>query len=149
MGNVKSKSLNTCAVNLKIRENTLIIRFAADLLTYSMEQSPSWEANRLSASPKIPCILWNPKVHYCLCKCLLPVPILSQIDPVHAPTSHFLQTHRNIILPSTPGSYEWSLSLVSPPKPCINLSPIRSACPRISFSSIWSPGQYGVRSADH
>jgi hypothetical protein len=28
-----------------------------------MEQSP-WEANRSSASQEIPCILWNPKVHY-------------------------------------------------------------------------------------
>jgi len=34
------------------------------LLTYSMEQSASWEANRFSASQEIPFILWNPKVHY-------------------------------------------------------------------------------------
>jgi hypothetical protein len=29
-----------------------------------MEQSPSWEANRLSASQEISRVLWNPKVHY-------------------------------------------------------------------------------------
>ena len=29
------------------------------LLTYSMKQSPSWEANRFSASQEIPPILWN------------------------------------------------------------------------------------------
>jgi hypothetical protein len=29
-----------------------------------MQQSPSWEANRLAASHEIPRVLWNPKVHY-------------------------------------------------------------------------------------
>jgi hypothetical protein len=55
------------------------------LLTYSMEQSPSWEANRFAASQEIPRILWNPKVHYLIQKCQPPVPILSQLDPVHVP----------------------------------------------------------------
>jgi len=51
--------------------------------TYSMEQSPSWEANWFSASQENPCILWNLKVHYHIYKCLSPVPVLSQINPVH------------------------------------------------------------------
>ena len=34
------------------------------LLTYSMMQSPSWEANWFAASQEIPRILWKPKVHY-------------------------------------------------------------------------------------
>ena len=65
---------------------------------YLMEQSPSWEANRFSVSEEIPHILWNPKVHCRIYKCPPPVPIQSQFDPVHAPTSHFLKFRLNIIL---------------------------------------------------
>ena len=74
-----------------------------------MQQSPSWEANRFAASQEIPHILWNPKVHYRIHKCPPPVLIPRQIDPVHTPTSNFLNIHLNIITPSMPGYPPWSL----------------------------------------
>ena len=93
------------------------------LLTYSMEQTPSWEANRFSASQEIPHILWNPKVHFRIHKFPPPAPVLSHLDPVHVPKSYFLKIHLNIILPSRPGSPKWSLSVrFSPLKPFIRLS---------------------------
>jgi hypothetical protein len=61
------------------------------LLTYSMEQSPSWEAKTSWATQEIPCILCNPKVHNRIHKSPPHVPILSQIDPVHAPPCNLSQ----------------------------------------------------------
>jgi len=43
-----------------------------------MEQSPSWQANRSSASQEIPHISWNPEVPYHIYKKLPPVPVPSK-----------------------------------------------------------------------
>ena len=63
------------------------------LPTYSIEQSPLWDANWFSASQKIPRILWSLKVHYSSYKCQPPVRVLSEIIAVHDPPSHFLKIH--------------------------------------------------------
>ena len=108
------------------------------LLTYSMVQSASCEANWFAASQKISRILWNPKVHYRIHKCPPPVPILSQLDPVHTPTSHFLKFHLNIILPSATGSPQWSLSLRFPHQNPVHASPFphtrHMPCPSHSYN---------------
>jgi len=49
-----------------------------------MAQSLSLEANKFTATQEIPHTLWNQTVHYCIHKSAPPVPILSQINLVHA-----------------------------------------------------------------
>ena len=48
-----------------------------DWLTEFTAQSPSWEAKSSTASQDIPCILWNPKIHYEVHDSPPLVPILS------------------------------------------------------------------------
>ena len=78
-----------------------------------------------------------------------PVPILSQLDPVHTPTSHFLKIHLKIILPSMPGSPTWSLSFSFPLQNPVYASPLLSStsyalhAPSISFGiTIISHGRH-------
>ena len=101
------------------------------LLTYSMLQSPSWEANWSAASQEIPRISRNPKVHYRTHKRPLPVSILGQPNPAHIHTSHLLEIHPYIIHPPMPRSSQWAPSLRFLHQDPMHTpsSPIRATCP--------------------
>jgi len=75
-----------------------------------MELSPSWVANRFSASQGIP-PLYGAEASLSLLQkpANCPCPEPDQSSP--CPSNHFLKIHLNIIIPSTPGSSKWSLSL--------------------------------------
>jgi len=96
-----------------------------------MEHSPPSEANRFLASQEIPRILWNLKVHYCIHKCPPPVPILSQLDPVHTP---YPTPWRSILILSSHLRLGLSSSLFPSGFPTKtfytpHISPIRATCP--------------------
>ena len=118
----------------------MVIRLSTDqpapaLITNSMEQSPRWESNRSSAGQEIPCILCNLNVHYHIYNSPSPIPILSQINPVHTPIP-LLKIHFNIILPSMPGSSKWSLFLRSSHQNSICSPPLHQYvlhAPHLSF----------------
>ena len=123
---------NVWRLNTHLRRNTMSVLTKGSRLSnrlfYPMEQIPSWENNRFSASQEIPPNFTEPEV---LLPYSWPLPILSQISPLHVPPYYFLKIHFNIILPSITGPFKWSFSpQVSPPKPCYAplLSPIPATC---------------------
>ena len=105
-----------CRFSITIKQDLLTY-----LLTYSMVQIPSWQANWFPASQEIPRISRNPKVHYRTHKRPPPVSILGQPNPANIPISHLPEIHSNIIHSSTPRSPQWSPSLRFPQQHPIHL----------------------------
>ena len=83
-------------------------------LSHPTVQSPSWAANWFAASQEIPPHFTEPEGSLPHSQASPTVSILGQPNPVHIPTSHFLQIRPNIIHPTTPRSPQWSLSLRIP-----------------------------------
>jgi hypothetical protein len=129
----------TCSCTVQMN---VITKFIYELLTCSVEQSVSWEANRFAASQVISRILWHPEVHYRIHKCPPSVSILTHPNPVHTPTSYFLKINLNITFPSTPGTPQWFLFFrFCHQNPVYDSSPSQQRAPPISLFSILSPAQ--------
>jgi hypothetical protein len=108
-----SSLLHSCTVIPKIVTRCVILESAAWMwryLTTSMDQNPSWESARLTATCKFPNISWNPKVHYFFHKSSPLVHILRQMNPVYTTPFYFSKIHFNTIISTTSGSSYWSLS---------------------------------------
>ena len=93
-------------------DNAVITQWTEAYLLHGAESF--LRSYRFSSTQEIPFILWNPKVHYRIHKCPPPLPILSQLHPVHYPTFHIPKIHLNITLPSRPRSQKWPLSFSFP-----------------------------------
>jgi hypothetical protein len=114
-----------------------------------MEQSPSWEQNRFSASQEILHILRNRKVPYRIHKCPPNVPVLSQFE--QSITPHSTSWRSILILPSnlrlgvTSGLFPSGF----PTKNRIYASPPYTLYDQpISFFSIVSLEQHWFKSTD-
>ena len=84
------------------------------ILTYSMVQSPSWEANWFAASQEF--TVFHGTRRFITALTSVRHLSLSWANPIPSiyPTSHLLEIHPNFIHPFTPRSPQWSPSLRFP-----------------------------------
>jgi hypothetical protein len=112
--------------------------------TYSIQQGPSWEADRFWASKEINRNLWNSNVHYRVYKSPQPDPNLSQINPVQAPGP---TTWRSTLILSSHRGQGLRSGLISSRSPTKTtnaplLSPYVLYASPISLFSIWEEWEW-------
>jgi len=89
----------------------------------------------LSANQEIPRIVWNPKIHCRINNSPPPVPLPSQINPVHVPHPTYWQFCN--ILPATPRISKWFFLSGLPTLNIVSTSHVPHTChiPELSHSS--------------
>ena len=106
-------------------------------LSNSKKDRPSSEASSSSACQVISRTSCKSKVHYRAHNSSSLVPIPSLINPLHALPSYFLQLRFNIIIPSIPRSFKWSLFLKFPYRNSLCIPSTSPHVPPILFSLVW------------
>ena len=140
-----SSSMARCAFSCKVMQQSFTGHDITYLLTYfthSMKHSPSWEANRFSASQEIHHILWTRRFITAFTSARhLSLHWASLIQSI--PASHFLKIHLNIILPSMPGLpsglFPSGFPTKTPYRPLV--SPKHATCPtHLMFQALATSG---------
>jgi hypothetical protein len=115
-----------------------------------MERRRSSGAIIHSTSQEIPCLFWNPQIHYRVHKDTQLVLILSQMSRVYIFPSYFPKIKSNIILPSAAWSSKWILPFRLPDQHFVTSSNFSYRCyipdpfhtPRFDFpNNMWSSVQ--------